>query len=298
MTDITGKYLREKSAVALGFFDGLHLGHIEVVKKTLFRKGLRSVVFTFSGKDRLPKFGDSTGRTIITYEQKKAIFEKIGVDYIYAPDFSDVKDLSAEEFVRDILKARLDAGYVVCGYDFRFGKNGAGTPAILKELCDELGIECEVVPAVLVDGEIVSSTIIRDLIGEGNIERANRLLGYEVSYTLPVISGNRIGHTLGFPTINQIIPSEMVQPKNGVYASWTEVDGKTYRSVTNIGVKPTVTDKNEVVTETHIIGYDGELYGENVKITLCRYLRGETKFGSLDELKLQLKKDVSDSVNQ
>lgn len=298
MTDITEKYLRERSAVALGFFDGLHLGHIEVVKKTLFKKGLCSVVFTFSGKDILPKFKDSTGRTIITYEQKKAIFGKIGIDYVYAPDFSSVKDFSAEEFVRDILKERLNAGYVVCGYDFRFGKNGAGTPDILERLCKSYGIECEIVPAVLVDGEIVSSTIIRELIREGNIEKANHLLGYEVSYMLPVISGNRVGRSLGFPTINQIIPSEMVQPKNGVYASWTEVEGRTYRSVTNIGVKPTVTDKNEVITETHIIGYDGDLYGESVKITLCRYIRGEMKFKNLDELKEQLGKDVSYFSNQ
>lgn len=293
MKNITETGLKTPSAVALGFFDGLHLGHIAVVQRALLRREVSSVVFTFNDKTALPKFREKKGNCIITYEQKAELFEEAGADFLYAPDFGEIKDFSAREFVEKILKDRLCAAYVVCGYDFRFGRGGEGNPDILSALCHEHGIACEVVPPVRIGGEIVSSTEIRRLIRLGEIEKANRLLGYELSYELPVIKGNEIGRTIGFPTINQKIPDYMVSPKNGVYKSWTTVDGKTYRSITNIGVKPTVTDRGEVVTETHIIGFHGDLYGKTVKISLRGYLRGERKFESLSALKAQLSYDKS-----
>ena len=297
MTDITAnakaiKEKAEKTAVALGFFDGLHLGHTEVIKRAMLKPGLKSVIFTFNDNTPLPKFQSKEGSCIITHEQKLMLFEKLGIDYIFAPDFSHVKDVTAEDFVRLVLAERLNAAYVVCGYDFRFGKGGEGNPEMLSRICSELGIECETVPAVQVDGEIVSSTAIRKLIREGNVEKANKLLGYELSYSIPVIEGNRLGRTIGFPTINQIIPPEMVQPKRGVYASWTVVDGKTYKSITNIGVKPTVRSSGEVVTETYIIGFSGDLYGKTVRISLRFFLREEVKFEGLSSLGEQLARDV------
>ncbi len=293
MTDITEKTLEQPSAVALGFFDGLHLGHIEVVRRTLMRRGLKSVLFTFNEKTALPKFKKTKGRCIITHEQKKLLLGKIGVDYIYAPDFSDIKELSARDFVAEVLIKRLSAKYVVCGYDFRFGKGGEGDPETLKRLCAEMGAECEIVAPVKVDGEIVSSTEIRRLIRAGAVARANRLLGYELSYCLPVLHGARLGTEIGFPTINQQIPDYMVQPKNGVYKSWASIDGKTYRGITNIGVKPTVGYTGEALMETHIIGFSGELYGKNVTVSLREYLRGEQRFDSLEALKKQLTYDKS-----
>lgn len=293
MKNITETGLKTPSAVALGFFDGLHLGHIAVVQRALLRREVSSVVFTFNDKTALPKFREKKGNCIITYEQKAELFEEAGADFLYAPDFGEIKDFSAREFVEKILKDRLCAAYVVCGYDFRFGRGGEGNPDILSALCHEHGIACEVVPPVRIGGEIVSSTEIRHLIRLGEIEKANRLLGYELSYELPVVKGNEIGRTIGFPTINQKIPDYMVSPKNGVYKSWTTVDGKTYRSITNIGVKPTVTDRGEVVTETHIIGFHGDLYGKTVKISLRGYLRGERRFESLSALKAQLSYDKS-----
>lgn len=299
MKNITETGLKTPSAVALGFFDGLHLGHIAVVQRALLRgsaipqESLCSVVFTFNDKTTLPKFREKKGSCIITYEQKAELFEEAGADFLYAPDFGEVKDFSAREFVEKILRERLCAAYVVCGYDFRFGRGGEGDPDALSALCREYGIACEVVPPVKIDGEIVSSTEIRRLIRLGEIEKANRLLGYELSYALPVVKGNEIGRSIGFPTINQMIPDYMVSPKNGVYKSWAVVDGKTYRAITNIGVKPTVTDRGEVVTETHIIGFQGDLYGKTVKISLRGYLRGERKFESLSALKAQLAYDKS-----
>lgn len=281
------------SAVALGFFDGLHLGHIEVIKRALLKDGLCSVVFTFNDKTSLPKFNGKKGQCIITHEQKTRIFAGLGVERVYAPDFSDVKDFSATEFVEKILKDALSAAYVVCGYDFRFGKGGEGNPETLKRLCAENGIECEVVPAVAVDGVTVSSTVIRQLIRDGDIDKANRYLGYELSYDLFVKEGSRIGRTIGFPTINQEIPDYMVKPKNGVYKSWTIVDGKTYRSITNIGIKPTVDYTGDSLMETHIIGFDGDLYGHTVRVALREFIRDEVKFGSLEALKKQLEEDKS-----
>ncbi len=295
MTDINEQGIKKPSAVALGFFDGLHLGHIEVIKRALLKDGLCPVVFTFNDKTLLPKFKDSKGHCIITHEHKLEIFAKIGAEYIFAPDFNDIKDFSAREFVEKILKELLCAAFVVCGYDFRFGKGGEGNPEALKALCAEHGIECEVVPAVTVDGETVSSTVIRDKIRNGDIEGANRCLGYELSYSLPVLKGKQIGRTMGFPTINQEIPDYMVKPKNGVYKSWTIANGKTYRSITNIGVKPTVNYDGNALMETHIIGFNGDLYGQNIRIALREYLRDEVKFESLDELKKQLEIDKSKS---
>lgn len=291
MTDIKEQGINKPSAVALGFFDGLHLGHIEVVKRALLKDGLCPVIFTFNDKTLLPKFKDKKGHCIITHEQKTELFSRIGAEYIYAPDFNDVKDYSARDFVEKILKKLLCASVVVCGYDFRFGKGGEGNPATLTALCEEYGIACEVVPAVTVDGETVSSTVIREKIRNGDIEGANRCLGYELSYNLPVLKGKQIGRTMGFPTINQKIPDYMVKPKNGVYKSWTITGGKTYRSITNIGVKPTVGYEGEALMETHIIGFEGDLYGENVAVALREHIRGEEKFESLEELKAQLEQD-------
>ena len=295
MTEINGQGINKPSAVALGFFDGLHLGHIEVVKRTLLKDGLCPVVFTFNDKTLLPKFKNSKGHCIITHEHKMEIFEKIGVEYIFAPDFNDIKDYSARDFVEKILKNLLSASFVVCGYDFRFGKGGEGNPETLKALCSELGIACEVVPAVSIDGETVSSTVIREKIRKGDVAGANHCLGYELSYNLPVLKGKQIGRTMGFPTINQEIPDYMVKPKNGVYKSWTIAEGRTYRSITNIGVKPTVNYTGKALMETHIIGYEGDLYGQNVKVALRDFMREEQKFDSLEQLKAQLTADKSGS---
>ncbi len=291
MTEINEQGIKKPSAVALGFFDGLHLGHIEVIKRTLLRDGLCPVVFTFNDKTMLPKFKGRKGHCIITHEQKTNIFDKVGVEYIYAPDFGDVKDYSAEDFAEKILKNILSAKLVVCGYDFRFGKGGEGNPDVLKRLCEKNGMECEIVPAVSIDGETVSSTVIREKIRKGDIAGANRCLGYELSYRLPVIEGNRIGRTMGFPTINQQIPDYMVKPKNGVYKSWTIAEGRTYRSITNIGVKPTVDYYGEAVMETHIIGFSGDLYGKSISVALREFIRDEHKFESLEKLKEQLEED-------
>lgn len=294
MTDITakGKPARE-TAVALGFFDGLHLGHIEVIKQTLDHPEYNSVVLTFNDKTVLPKFKER--ENIISYDLKTELLSKIGIDYIFAPDFADLRDLWAEEFVDKILTERLNARFVACGYDFRFAKGGRSTAEDLAEICKSRGIEAVIVPAVKVDGEPVSSTAIRELITEGDIRQANRLLGYELTYYLEVSEGKQNGRTIGFPTINQTIPAGMVVPKRGVYKSWTQIKGKNYPSITNVGIKPTVAldagERRSTIMETHIIGFNGNLYHQKVRVILREYMRPEQKFRNMEELKNQLTED-------
>ena len=302
MIDITVRGSGDKkTAVAIGFFDGLHLGHIEVIKKTLERQGLSSVVFTFSDKTLLPKF--TVGENIINYQLKQELLAKVGIDYIFAPDFDLVKNLSPEDFVDDILIKHLNASFVTCGYDFHFAKGGKSNSEKLKEICEKRGIEIEIVPPVRLDGEIVSSTAIRAMIKSGELEKANALLGYELTYVLPVIHGNKIGRTMGFPTINQIIPHGNIVPKNGVYKSWVQLDGINYASITNIGVKPTIKLQageivREPVMETHIIGFDADLYGLRVRVVLRSYMRPEREFSGLDELRQQLEADKREALKK
>ena len=282
-----------KTAVALGLFDGVHLGHAQVLSRVIGREGLSPLVFTFGGDAPLPKFEDEERRYFITsYADRRAAFERLGVEYIYAPAFEEIKDMAPEEFIRSVLIDRLNAAYVVCGYDFTFGKEKAGSAQLLSVLCRKRGVECEIVPAVKIDGQTVSSTLIREYINGGFIAAANRLLGYELSYTLPVLHGRQIGRTIGFPTINQEFPYYIVQPHRGVYLSRVTIDGCRYKGITNIGVKPTVKDDDDVVAETHIIGFDGDLYDRNVTVSLICFMRGERKFEDLDKLKEQLGADL------
>ena len=288
-----------KTAVALGLFDGVHLGHAQVLSRIIGREGQSSLVFTFGGNSLLPKFGDEEQRYLITsYEDRRAAFERLEIEYIYAPAFEELKDMSPEEFIQSVLIGRLNAAYVVCGYDFTFGKEGAGSAKLLSVLCRKRGIECEIVPAVKIDGQSVSSTLIRELISGGYIAAADRLLGYELSYTLPVLRGNQVGRTIGFPTINQELPFYLTEPHRGVYLSRVTVDGQTYKGITDIGVKPTVKDDEKLTVETHIIGFDGDLYDRDITISLICFIRGEKKFEDLGKLKEQLEKDLEFAKNE
>lgn len=294
MIDITyGAAPEKKTAVALGYFDGLHLGHVYVISKALSQKGLAPAVFTFNCDTTLPKFAKQ--EDIISFENKCEMLGKMGVEYLFAPDYAEVCGLDYERFVSDILVKKLNIGFACCGGSFRFGKNGEGNPGLLKELAVKYGFSAYIAEDICLDGEPVSSTRIRELIREGKIEEANRLLGYELSFKLPVVYGNKIGRKLSFPTINQIIPDTNVIPRFGAYKSFAQVDGKNLRAVTNIGIRPTVSNANEVVMETHILNFSGDLYGKEIAVSLCGFLRGEKKFADLSELKEQIARDVKNA---
>lgn len=293
MIDITyGASARERTAVALGYFDGLHLGHMGVIGAALAQRDLKPAVFTFNCDTTLPKF--RSPEDLISFENKCELVEAAGVEYLYAPDFAEVCTLTDEDFVRRILHERLNAGFACCGRNFRFGLGGHGTPERLLKIGGKYGIRVQIVEDVCLDGEPISSTHIRELIRNGEIEQANRLLGYEWRFRLPVVHGKKLARELCFPTINQILPPTNVKPRFGVYQSYVLVHGKNMRGITNIGIRPTMNDNMGVICETHILSFDGDLYGENIAVSLCRFIRPERKFADIAELKAQIERDVKE----
>ena len=291
---------KAKTAAALGFFDGMHIGHAAVISaacRAAERYGFTPAAFMIR-EAALPKFGGRTDVFMTTYEDKVALLERhFGINYIYAPYFEDIRGLSPEEFFERILKDIMNIGYVCCGEDFRFGKDGAGNAELLRELCGRSGIAFEIVPPVRINNETVSSTMLRTMIREGRVAEADSLMLRPVSYIATVTKGRQLGRTIGFPTMNQVIPDNAVRAKRGVYASRVMLDGARYPAITNIGVKPTVKSDDTENMETHLIGFDGDLYGRKVRVCLLDYIRDERKFGSLEELKAQLISDRNTSIS-
>lgn len=273
------------TAVALGCFDGLHIGHQKVIYRAVagHELGLSPTVFTFDASPLSDLCGKGAPR-LMKNSEKLHLLEKLGIEQVYMPAFSEVRDFSAEDFVTKILDGMFHAQRVCCGFNFHFGAGGRADSEELARLCASRGIETLIVPEVDVDGLPVSSTRIRALIGEGRVEEAAGLLGRRFGYTFPVEHGRQLGRELGMPTINQRIPEGFVLPRFGVYASLVRVDGRVYCGVTNIGVKPTV-GSDHVLSETWILDYGGNLYGRAIPVELVGFIRPERKFDSIDELK-------------
>lgn len=280
------KRSEDEKAVALGFFDGVHTAHRAVIERTAECAGLTPAAVTFGFSDSIKR-----GGVLQTEAEQEKRLRELGIQAVCRLDFSEVKDMPPEEFFRNILVEALNAKAVSCGYNFRFGKNAEGDIKTLESLCRDAGVRLLPVGEVMLDGVHVSTSEIKRLLSEGNIEKANRMLGYSYSITGKVVAGNRIGREIGFPTVNQLIPSCKAPLKKGVYASIAEVDGAQYAGVTNIGVKPTVENRSEPLAETHILGFDGDLYGKTVTVKIISFLRPEIKFSSLEELKEQISRD-------
>jgi riboflavin kinase/FMN adenylyltransferase len=280
-------------SVALGIFDGVHLGHQYVINRALSYKerGLKTAVFTFSVEDMKFKQGREL-HYIIDNQSKLDIVTAMGVDTILCPNFNSVHNLSGEDFARDILHGELHTKVVVCGKKFRFGKGASCGTEDLLNLGEKYGFQVEIVEPILSEGGLVSSSNIRELIKDGDIKTANKLLGREYFISKEVVHGNALGRTIGIPTINQHFADRQVVPKFGVYSSITVVNGIEYKSMTNVGVKPTVTDANTPLAETYIIGYHGDLYGKTLKVKLLDYIRPEKKFSSIEELKTAIQTDI------
>ena len=287
MTDFKGR----KTAVALGNFDGLHKGHLAVINEAVMEKhnGLLPCILTFDSHPQKTLRG-SAPKKIMTRSLCEKTAKELGCETVRI-SFEDVRNMSPEEFFSKILIKKLNVGFVSCGFNYRFGKNGEGTAETLRFLCEraEIGFSC--VGEVLYNEEPISSTRIRQAIEKGDIETANNMLGRHFAYDFEVVHGDRIGKKLlGFPTINQIFPEWHIIPKNGVYASATEVGGTIYPSMTNIGKRPTVGGE-ELRSETCIIGFSGDLYGTHPEVRLIKLIREEKKFPSLEALSEQLKND-------
>lgn len=285
----------KKRAVALGLFDGVHLGHRTVVAKAaaMAEKGFIPSVFTFDSGSMPVKQGRSIGY-IYTDGYKEKLLRGLGINDVISEDFPELKDLSGEEFVKNVLAERLGTGYIVCGRDFRFGRNASYGVKELAALSERYGIVTETADDVVCEGEKVSSRRIRQLLSEGDVSGAEELLGGSYVIADKVREGNRIGRTISFPTINQHFREGQLVPRAGVYATFTTVGGRTYDSITDIGVKPTVGGESSPLAETHILGFNGDIYGFDAEVGFRRFIRPEMRFGSLDELKKQIESDVNE----
>lgn len=286
------KFLSGKpSAVALGSFDGLHKGHMAVINTALSykAKGLIPCVLLFDVHPQQILSGKAP-MAILPPSLRKRKLEKLGI-LCFPVAFEDVRTMAPEEFVRHILVDKMNAQAICCGYDYRFGYHGTGDVSSLKELCSDLSIDLKVAAVVEYEGEPISSTRIRGAIEQGNIQSANAMLGRAFSYDYEVVGGDRVGRLLGAPTINQLFPEGFVIPKFGVYAAKAFVENAWHAAVTNIGRRPTF-DSNVLRSETCILDFSGDLYGQNIEVGLLQYLRGEQKFNSLEELSNQIQCDA------
>ncbi len=272
------------TAVALGYFDGVHTGHRRVLGAAVERAkqlGISSAAFTFS----LPKTGGFKGRRILASEEKHRRVEDLGIQHYVIPPFETFCNLSPYEFVHDVLADHFCAKEVFCGDNFTFGKDKAGNVAVLKQLCGDEGIRVNLVPMAQYNGDTVSSTRIRQALADGAIEDVNAMLGEDYCIRFEVRHGKGLGRTLGFPTINQVYPEGMQVPKSGVYITEAILEnGKKYAGATGLGTRPTVSGSGAVTCETFMPAFKGDIYGDFVTVRFCKYIKPTMKFDTLEEL--------------
>lgn len=283
------------TAVALGNFDGVHLGHQYLIEKMINRaneKGLVKTVFTFNNSSLVQFKTNKKNNILLSNEQKITLFENMGVELLYLVDFTDkLMRMPPYEFVKSILVKSLKAKLVVVGFDFKFGYKAQGNGEFLKQVGKEFDFEVEIIEPVTKNNKIVSSSYIRELISIGNIKEANLLLGRPFAISGVVVRGKGRGRGLGFATANLELDINYQVPKFGVYRTYTHIDGKKYLSVTNIGKNPTFDDVGFSI-ETHIIDFDENIYGKKVAIQLIDFIREEIKFDDLNELREQVLNDI------
>lgn len=273
--------LESPCALALGYFDGVHLGHRAVIGAAVDhakKAGLEAAVFTFTLAEALSA---SRGGDILSGEERSRRIQSLGIQHYICPSTDSFYGKDAVWFVQEVL-CRLKARAVFCGEDFTFGSDRAGVER-LRELCAPLGIEVYVVDKVMLEGEPVSSTRIRKALKTGRMELANRLLGEEYVIDFEVVHGKQLGRTIGCPTINQLYPPHLVSPLYGVYITSAQIDGRRYPAATGFGTRPTVGGEH-ASAETYIEGFSGDLYGQRIRTTFYRYLCPQVKFDSLDDL--------------
>ncbi len=284
------------SSVALGFFDGVHAGHRAVIGaavETARREGLTPRVFTFrpEGADASRPVSKSGLTLLQREEQKEAVLEELGVEEVICPPFETFRSMTPEQFVQGFLGETLHARVLVCGFNYHFGRGGQAGGEELRGLCAPLGIQVEALPPVLWQGEVVSSTRIRQCIREGQIEEAAAMLCAPFTLAAEVVHGKGLARTLSWPTINQLFPPDFTIPRRGVYWSQVEIGGRRWNGITNVGIKPTLHETN-LTMETYILDYKGDLYGQELSVALLRFLRPESQFASVQALSQRILADI------
>lgn len=281
----------------MGTFDGIHFGHqkiIESLKKMAKEGEGESVMLTFSPHPRLVLFPENNNLKLInTLDEKIERLEQSGIDHLIIYPFTkDFSRITALEYVRDFLVKEIKVSSLIIGYDHQFGRNREGNFEYLKDLSELYEFEVKEISAQDINDINVSSTKIRKALSEGDIQLANKYLGYSFSITGEVIEGKRIGHTIGFPTANLYVEDEQkIIPMTGAYAVRATVEGNEYNAMLNIGTNPTVNSLDNISIEVHLLDFDRNIYGKEVTLKFVRRLRPEVKFESLDQLKNQLRLD-------
>ena len=284
----------EPTVVALGNFDGIHKGHQEIIGRTVKEAeaaGLKSAVFTFSNHTSSILKNVPKVKNILYPEDKLRILEEMGVDYVFNIPFTEeILRMSPEEFIEEILVNRFNIREAYCGFNYSFGYKASGTPEVLMHEGLKHGFGIHVQEPYVIDGVVVSSTYIRQLIEEGRMEEAAKFMGRMYSVSGEIIVGNKLGRTIGFPTCNILVDDTMITPPNGVYITTCTIDGVTRSSVTNVGVKPTIGTYEKNI-ETHIFDFNEDVYGKQIRVDFIKHTRGERKFDGIDELKKQIESD-------
>lgn len=290
--------IKEDTAVAIGKFDGFHVGHQKLLKVVMEhrKRGLKVAIFTFWPSPAC-LFSKEKFKELTTREEKRQIFRQAGVDILVEFPFNEqVAAMSAEDFVEDILVHKMNAKCIVAGDDVSFGYRGAGDAKLLYDLSKDLGYQVEIIQKVSFSGREISSTYVRDVIRQGDMKLATALLGTPFHISGIISHGKQLGRTIGMPTANLYPEDEKLLPPYGVYYVRTKVDGVDYKGICNIGEKPTVTDEKKVSVETYLYHFSGDIYGKEMTVELLEFKRPEQRFADIDALKKQMEKDISEGA--
>lgn len=286
--------MNQSRVIALGFFDGVHLGHgqlLRACREEADRRGLEAACLTFDLHPDALVSGKNVELLTDPEERARLLREQYGMDRVITLHFDrDMMNMPWQDFVCRVLAEEYGAAALVCGHDFRFGRRGEGNAQLLQEECSRLGLGCQVIPAYYMDGILVSSTYIRELIRAGELDRAGAFLGHPYSITGPVVSGAHLGRTMGTPTANLEPPESVLLPPKGVYACRAHTPFGTYLAVANVGTRPTV-EGSGITVEPWLLDFSGNLYGSRIRLEFWHFLRGERKFPSLEALQAEIRKN-------
>jgi len=301
ITQVDNNTFQKHNGVGLGNFDGLHIGHMALINTLISEckiNDLHSVVYTFTKHPETILRKGLVNRLITTNEQKTRLLEETALDTLYYKEFDEAfSRLSPDEFIKNILVDTLNIKLAVVGFNYRFGYLGKGDVEYLKKNGEKYGFRVIVIPPVKVKSEIVSSTLIREYIKKGKMERVFHLLGRHFSLYGTVVAGRRIGRTLGFPTANIMPHPSMVIPANGVYITKTKYGDKWINSITNVGMAPTLREESAFSIETHLLDYDEDIYGKDIEVCFIHKLRDEKRFENIEALKKQVDEDIKKARN-
>ena len=290
----------QRKVIALGFFDGVHLGHGALLRRVAQAAEADQALpcaFTFDSSPAAALTGREIPLLTGVEDRRRLMEELYGIREVIVAPFAVMRDMDWRDFITGYLQRDLGVVHVVAGHDFHFGRRGEGNPRRLAQLCAQLGMGCDIIPKVELDRITVSSTYIRTLVASGDMEEAARFLGHPHLLSGPVVHGNELGRTLGTPTANLLVPEGVIAPAFGVYASRAVLpDGEARLAVTNVGTRPTVNaDKTAVTVEPWILDFHGDLYGKTIRLELHRRLRPEQRFGGVDELREAILKNAEET---